>query len=105
MSYQEALEDNIPIKKSKDGFCLGYYPPCYYCGQAVYTWSYKRDVQYVCPTCRPEVINQKRAAKAEQAAHDKERKLKLAIKRIARVTDIAPYEKAIEYVRRHLEHS
>lgn len=105
MSYQEALEDKIPIKKNNDGYVGGYYPPCHYCGQPVYSWSYMRGVKYACPDCRSEVIRQQREASTEKNVSKKERKLEQAIKRISRVTDIVPYNRAIDYVRNHLDRS
>lgn len=104
MSYQEAVEDGIPIKKSNGNGVGGYFPPCYYCGQPVFSWAYVRGVKYACPDCRAEVIRQKCEEKSGRAALGKERKLECAIRRISRVTDIEPYDKAIDYVRKHLKH-
>lgn len=105
MSYHEALEDGIPMKKGADYSRNGYYPPCHICGQPVYTWAYRRGVKYTCSACRAEVIRQEREEKEDKAALVKEKKLEKAIKRVSAVTDIAAYDKAIKYIRDHLDRS
>ena len=52
MSYQEAIEDGIPVKKGGSYSQGGYYPPCHYCGKPVFSWAYQRGVRYKCPDCR-----------------------------------------------------
>lgn len=51
MSYAEALQDNIPIDKDVRGFTR-YRPPCAVCGVPIASWSYRRDVKYMCAKCR-----------------------------------------------------
>lgn len=103
MSYQEAMEDNIP--RSGNGIKgQGYYPPCHICGTPVYSWAYRRGVVYTCPECRKELVAQERAEKDSLRAPAKERKLEEAVRRISRMTDIQPYEKGIGYIRKHLDH-
>ncbi len=103
MSYQEAIEDGIPVKKGGAYSQRGYYPPCHYCGQPIFSWAYQRGVRYTCPDCRKEVIRQKRDDMSENAMNKKLKKLTHAVKRVSGVTDINPYEKAIEYISNHLD--
>jgi len=51
MSYAEALQDNILIDKDVRGFTR-YRPPCSVCGALIASWSYRRDVKYICVQCR-----------------------------------------------------
>ena len=77
MSYQEAVEDNIP--RSGNGIKgQGYYPPCHICGTPVYSWAYRRGTVYTCPDCRKELVAQERAEKDSLRAPAKERKLEEA---------------------------
>ena len=50
MSYHEALEDEIRIKKA--GCQTIYYPGCQFCGYEVRSLSYLRNRQYTCNDCR-----------------------------------------------------
>lgn len=101
MSYQEAVEDNIP--RANSGIkSQGYYPPCHICGTPVYSWSYIRGTVYTCKECRKELVAQERATKAGCRATAGERKLEEAVRRISKVTDITLYEKGIAYVRANL---
>nr|DAK40788.1 MAG TPA: Very-short-patch-repair endonuclease [Caudoviricetes sp.] len=104
MSYREAIEDGIPIKSSAGHFSQGgYYPPCHYCGQPVYSWAYQRGVKYTCPECRETVIRLKREDTTEIATNDKLKRLNHAIKRVSAITDIKLYEKAIAFIRNHID--
>jgi len=51
MSYQEALADGIPMRKTSRGF-NSYLPPCAVCGIAVHSWSYIPGTRYLCYGCR-----------------------------------------------------
>ena len=51
MSYQEAIADGVPVGKDLRGF-IKYKPPCAICGTPIYSWNYRRDVQYMCVRCR-----------------------------------------------------
>ena len=64
MSYFEALEDGVKMKKRHDGG-TAYYPPCQYCGTGVYSWSYRREMRYVCRQCKLKL-----KAKKKKCAHN-----------------------------------
>lgn len=51
MSYQEALEDKIPMSVGRSGQYV-YHPACHICGNAAYSWSYNRKSTYTCRACR-----------------------------------------------------
>lgn len=51
MSYYEAIADNIPMKKEKQGFTT-YYPPCRYCGTPTPNWAYNPKLKYTCAKCK-----------------------------------------------------
>ena len=99
MTYQEAKEDGISVINENDCSAQMYCPPCQYCGRPVYTWSYQRKLRYTCPVCKRNIGRQKTG----QSVAIKEKKLGIAIKRVAKVTNVAPYEKAIGYIRRTLD--
>lgn len=100
MGYADALKDGIPMKKDKKGFDA-YYPPCKICGEPVYTWNYISGMQYVCPKCRKELVEQYRN---EHEDNGKGKKLDAAVKRIAKVADINKYSSAIREVEKNLYH-
>jgi len=97
MGWHEAMEDGIPIVKDNTKHNL-YYPPCHICGSPVYSWSYIRGIKYTCKDCRTELVRQTREEGNASSADNKQKKLNKAIKRISKVTDIAPYEDAIRQV-------
>ena len=69
MSYNEALEDGIPIKSGQGNFVKTlYYPPCHYCSQPVQSWTYIRGMKYACPECRTEAVRQRREEDNDIAA-------------------------------------
>lgn len=106
MSYNEALEDGIPIKSGQGNFVKTlYYPPCHYCSQPVQSWTYIRGMKYACPECRTEAVRQRREEDNDIAALGREKKLETAIKRVSAVADISKYEKAIAYIRDNLDKS
>ena len=101
MSWHEAIEDGIPVAKdSAKRSC--YYPPCHICGEPVYSWSYIRGCQYTCKGCKTELVRQAREERSAIGTGKKKEKLKTAIKRISKVTNIAPYEDAIRLVEKNL---
>ena len=51
MSYQEAVEDRIPMAKTQSGQNV-YHPRCHVCGGSAYSWSYNRKTKYRCRECR-----------------------------------------------------
>lgn len=101
MGWYEALEDGIKIGKDKNNTNC-YYPPCHICGTAVYSWSYTRGTQYICKDCRAELVRQTREEGNLISTDKKEKKLKNAIKRISKVTNISAYENAIRLVKKNL---
>lgn len=94
MGYREALEDNIPVKQGR-----GYYPPCHICGASVFSMQYQRGLKYTCPDCKQYLVESKIL---NNELPKKEKKLKEAIKRISKVSDIKSYERAIGIVRHKL---
>ena len=99
MSYKEALEDKIPIQKDSKGFNW-YYPPCKICGTPVPNWSYTRSANYICNSCRTELVRLEVESRGNLLADKKEEKLMRALKRIEKVTNVDDYKKAIMLVRR-----
>lgn len=51
MSYIEAQQDGITSRRMRSG-STAYYPPCQFCKEPVFSWSYRRDVRYTCKACR-----------------------------------------------------
>ncbi len=102
MGYKEAIEDNIPIQKDKQGF-EWFYPPCRICGAAVPTWGYIRGTKYICRECRKLLVSQYRDSVQSTEAGKKTRKLESAIKRIRKVAPIEKYRRAIGIVQKHLD--
>lgn len=100
MSYYDAVRDKIPTGKDKLGF-QRYYPPCFYCGEAVYSWAYMPSAKYVCDKCRQAILDRK----LNETVSVKEKRLNTAIKRISKVSKIECYEKGIKWVRNNLEHT
>lgn len=100
MSWIEAKEDGIPFVKDKNSYTV-YYPPCHICETPVYSWSYIRGKSYTCPECRKELVRQKLEQKKDAG---KSAKLDEAIKRISKHSDIAGYDKAINSVKKCLDH-
>jgi very-short-patch-repair endonuclease len=99
MSHKEALEDKIPIQKDSKGFNW-YYPPCKICGTPVPNWGYIRSANYICSSCRKELVKLEFESRGDLSVDKKEEKLQRALKRIEKVTNIDDYEKAIILVRR-----
>ena len=98
MSYKDALEDGIPSEKDNRGFDW-YYPPCRICGTPVPTWKYVHGTEYTCKDCREELVKLAFRNQRITSIDKKEEKLRGAIKRISKVTDISHYENAIIKVR------
>ncbi|MBT3273405.1 MAG: DUF559 domain-containing protein [Spirochaetales bacterium] len=101
MSWHEALEDGIPVVKDRLE-SDGYYPPCRICGSPVYSWSYIRGTRYTCSDCRTEMVRQTREEGNAVDTDKKQKKLENAVKRISKVTDIAPYDDAIRLVKQNI---
>jgi very-short-patch-repair endonuclease len=101
MSWREAMEDGIPVGRDSRKYSC-YYPPCHICGAPVYSWSYIRGAQYTCKDCRTELVRQAREEGNAISADKKQKKLEDAVKRISKVTDIAPYKDAIRLVTQNL---
>ena len=51
MSYNEALEDGVRMKKAQTTTC--YYPRCKFCGAEVFSYNYVRGYDYICKECKP----------------------------------------------------
>lgn len=98
MSYKDALENGIPSKKDSRGFNW-YYPPCRICGTPVSTWRYIHCTEYTCKDCRKELVKLAFRNQCATSSDKKEEKLKDALKRISKVTDISRYDNAIIKVR------
>jgi len=101
MSWHEAIEDGITIRKDKNNYNC-YYPPCHICSTLVYSWSYIRGTQYTCKDCRTELVRQTREEGNAISTDKKQKKLENAVKRISKVTDIKSYENAISIVKQNL---
>lgn len=104
MSYFEALEDDVPIRKDAMGY-NAYYPPCKYCGAPVYALSYLRDKTYACKDCRTLAVEQQKQENNEAAYTLKEKKLRVAIRRISKVARIEDYSAAIAVIEKQLSHA
>ncbi len=104
MSRREAIQDGIRIGIDSAGY-PSYYPSCRICGTPIYTWSYQSGTQYACPSCRKEAVAQESEKKTQGTVDKKERKLETAVKRISKVTDIKPYDRAIQLVKNRLNKS
>lgn len=104
MSYSEAKHDNIPYRKDSKGFGW-YYPPCRICGNPVPSWNYISGTQYVCKDCRRELVILDHHTRSDNAADKKQKKLRIAIKRISAHTDIEKYKTAISWVEKNLHRS
>lgn len=102
MSWNEALEDGIPVTTDRSYFNL-YHPPCQICGAPVKNWAYVRGAHYTCKDCRIKLVRQSREEGGLLSSSKKQRKLETAIKRISKITDIRPYMKAIDLVKKNLE--
>lgn len=100
MSYMEAKEDNIPIERR--GNQTVYYPPCHICETPVLSWNYIRNAKYSCPNCRELLINQKMDMRLDVCMDKQEQRLKRAIDRISKQTDIQKYEYAINWIKNNL---
>lgn len=64
MSYIEAKEDGISMKRTFTG-STAYFPPCSYCKEPVYSWSYRRGIRYTCKACRLQGKTKKASLKSE----------------------------------------
>ena len=51
MSYREAQEDGVTIRRSGNGSTV-YYPPCHICGKPTFSQSYMRNRKYTCGACK-----------------------------------------------------
>jgi len=98
MSYKDSLDDGIPTEIDNRGF-KWYYPPCRICGTPVSTWNYVHGTKYTCKDCRKELVKLASSSQRTTSIDKKEEKLKEAVKRISKVTDISHYENAIIKVR------
>ena len=101
MSWHEAMEDGVPVIKDSTNYNR-YYPPCRICGAPVNNWSYIRGVQYTCKDCRTELVRQTREEGNAVDTDKKQKKLEVAVKRISKVVDIAPYDDAIRLVKQNI---
>ena len=101
MGYIEAVKDNIPITVISE-YVRMYYPPCCGCGKGVMSNSYIPDYKYTCQKCKPRKDDVFDDLDAIARKIIKEKKLKNAIKRISKVTDIEKYSAAIKKVERSL---
>ena len=52
MSYAEAVEDNIFVRRGGKGYSCSYYPPCHICGTPTYSQNYLRERKYTCDNCK-----------------------------------------------------
>ena len=52
MSYAEAVEDNILVRRGGKGYSCSYYPPCHICGKPTYSQNYLRERKYTCDNCK-----------------------------------------------------
>ncbi len=102
MSYADAFEDGIPTEKDGKGFNW-YYPPCRICGAPVSTWKYVHGTKYTCKDCREEIVKLTFSTERTISSDKKEEKLKKAIKRISKVTNISRYDAAIAKVRNEFD--
>lgn len=51
MSYKQAIEDHIRLKRSGKRL-IAYYPPCHRCGRETYSMSYISGNKYTCKICK-----------------------------------------------------
>lgn len=77
-----------------------YYPPCCYCGVSVPNWSYNPKLTYVCRDCKSRLSE----LKEPNLLLTKRNRLRKAVQRIEKVTDIAPYNTGIRWIERNLSH-
>ena len=104
MSYNEAIEDNIFQDKDQRGFNR-YHIPCRVCGETIINWSYTRGRKYTCMDCKRELSKLEFESKCLTNIDKKEEKLKVALKRIGKITNMANYNKAIHIVRQGFDKS
>ena len=58
MSYREAQQDGVTIRRS--GNCSTvYYPPCHICGKPTFSQNYIRNRKYTCGACKAAASIQK----------------------------------------------
>lgn len=96
MSYNEAIEDKIPTSKS-NGSTI-YYPSCHICGESVRSWNYIRSMKYTCIECKTLLVLFEQDKKRDLTVEQRKLKLKRAISRIAKVSNISNYHEAINTV-------
>lgn len=58
MSYWEAQQDGVTIRRSGNGSTV-YYPPCHICGKPTFSQSYMRNRKYTCGACKAAASIQK----------------------------------------------
>ena len=58
MSYREAQQDGVTIRRSGNGSTV-YYPPCHICGNPTFSQSYMRNRKYTCGACKAAASIQK----------------------------------------------
>ena len=51
MGYDDALRDGVRISARHK--LNGYYPRWQFCGQELFSMSYRSDVRYTCDRCKP----------------------------------------------------
>ena len=54
MSYREAQEDGITIRRLRNGSTV-YYPLCHICGEPTFSHNYIRNNRYTCKGCKTTV--------------------------------------------------
>ena len=98
LGYKEAVEDNVRIlNRGRQKF---YFPLCQHCGKEVKTPFYDTRKKYTCTLCKLMTDDE---PKAEVTKETKEKRFDTAILRISGyVTNMEPYEKAINTVQKVL---
>lgn len=94
MSYYEALEDGIYIKKDKYGGNW-YYPTCHICGCSVPSWNYIRGNVYTCKDCKLYLALIEKQEKIRANKNGRIDKLNRAIDRISKIAKTEKYKDAI----------
>ena len=68
MSYQEAVEDRIPMRCLSNGV-RGYMPPCHICGSPTSSWNYVRSYKYTCKSCKKAGLPKKVCTQVHKNSH------------------------------------
>lgn len=97
---KDAIAEGIPYAYNKEKKVYSYYPPCHICGSPAKSMVYVHGARYTCELCRRKIIQIKCHLSEDPTIMEKEKRLKKALNRISKVSDLKYYDVAVDKVRK-----